>query len=176
MKQITALWPKECILCTTQNECDIIIDTVIAAVSCLDLMTPYRYFKPDKELQNQCFCVYTWNRISKEKSEERWYTIYPASDFIEKERKPKQGEGVLVRDCDEDEWVERIFLCEVPQLLEPYICVFGSAHYERCYLEWKKVQMCQWKQIKQLPKEVKSTYTLELTEEQYKKVQDLINK
>lgn len=175
MKQITSLWPKECILCTTQEECDAIMDMMHDAGLTWNDWDSYKEYRLSGYLPSHCYFPFEWECWSKTHYEKEWYTIYPASDFIEKERKPKQGEWVFVRDHDNEEREKRIFLCEVPKACNrKYLCVYDV--YESDYLEWKDVSWEWRKQIKQLPKEVKSTYTLELTEEQYKKVQDLISK
>ena len=181
MRNIKSLGEKECILCTTKEECDIIISMMHDAGLRWSSWSSYKHYRPNCFLPNQCYDPSNWMYWDEETHKFLWYKIYPASQFIEQliekeqaseaKRHPKQGERVLVRDCDLNQWEEVIFLCEIPQAHTPYVC--APCYDESDYLDWKKVSVELRKQIKQLP--TTSTYTLELTEEQYKKVQDLIN-
>lgn len=173
MKKITDLWEKECILCTTQEECDIIMDMMHDAGLRWCNLKRYKNYRPSDYLPNQCYNPAKWQHWDKEIHKLLWYTIYPASDFIEAKRQPKQGEWVLVSNHNYDDRVKRIFLCEIPFSLTPYVTV--NQLDESDYLRWSKIVRHNTRDtIKQLP--TTSTYTLELTEEQYKKVQDLISK
>ena len=182
MRNIKSLGEKECILCTTQEECDIIMDMMHDAGLKWSTGNTYKEYRPNKYLPNQCHDPRSWMHWDEETHKSLWYKIYPASQFIEQliekeqasetKRQPKQGERVLVRDYDSHTRKEVIFLCEIPQAYSPYAC--APSYDESDYLKWKKVSVDLRKQIKQLP--TTSTYTLELTEEQYKKVQDLISK
>lgn len=171
MKKITDLWEKECICCTTQEECDIIMDMMHDSGLKWRTGKSYKETRISNCIPYHCYRPHEWSFWSKNYYESEWYTICPASDFIEAKRQPKQGERVLVRDYDDEEWKEGIFLCEVPQAIYPYICV--ARYYESDYIEWKKISFNRWKQIKQLP--TTSTYTIECTNEEYKKVQDILN-
>lgn len=170
-RNIKSLGEKECILCTTQEECDIIMDMMHDAGLKWCTWLSYKSRRIGYSDTWICYFPKKWTRDYYKLVE--WCTIYPASDFIEKKRQPKQGERVLVRDIDTEYREERIFLCEIPQSELPYACV--CVGQESDYLEWNKVGYRTRCQIKQSISEVKSTYTLELTEEQYSKVQDLIN-
>lgn len=174
MKKITDLWPKECILCTTQEECDIIMDMMHDAGLRWRTGQSYKEHRPNNYLPNQCYHPYWWMHTETDFYISEWCIIYPASDFIEAKRQPKQGEWVLVSNHNYDDRVKRIFLCEVPQSACSYLCVLEWE--ESAYLAWETVTSVSWKQIKQLPNEVKSTYTIECTEEMYEKVKDLIYK
>ncbi|MGB0405599.1 MAG: hypothetical protein ACPGDB_05400, partial [Fusobacterium sp.] len=60
---------------------------------------------------------------------------------------PKEGDKVLVRDCDEDDWIERIYLYTLPSICaSPYVAVPNS-HEER-YIRGEKVDYVGWKQMK----------------------------
>lgn len=185
MKQITSIWPKECILCTTQEECNIIMDMMHDAGLTWDSGHAYKEYRRYDFLPEQCHDPIIWIYNDKESYEKLWYTIYPASqfieqsDFIEKEqasetkRQPKQWERVLVSNHNYDDRVKRIFLCEIPLSLTPYVTV--NQLDESDYLRWSKVVRHNTRDtIKQLPNEVKSTYTLELTEEQYNSLKNMI--
>lgn len=170
MKDIKSLGEKECILCTNQQECDVIMDMMHDAGL---KWYNWKSYKESRESQyrNHCYRPYEWSFWCKDYYESEWYTIYPASDFIK--RQPKQGEWVLVSNHNYDDRVKRIFLCEIPFSLTPYVCV--NQLDESDYLKWAKlVRHNTWDTIKQLP--TTSTYTIECTEEQYKTVKDLISK
>lgn len=173
MKKITDLWEKECICCTTQEECDIIMDMVHDAGLKWSDWDSYIEQRESDYLPCHYFYPFEWEYSYKEYYKSIWYTIYPASDFIEAKRKPKQGEWVLVSNHNYDDRVKRIFLCEIPFSLTPYVCV--NQLDESDYLKWAKlVRHNTWDTIKQLP--TTSTYTIECTTEQYEKVKDLISK
>lgn len=172
MKKITDLWEKECICCTTQEECDIIMDMMHDAGLKWCTGKSYKEYRTNHYLPNHVYQPYYWVNGSEEIYQIDWYTIYPASDFIEAKRQPKQGEWVLVSNHNYDDRVKRIFLCEIPFSLTPYVCV--NQLDESDYLKWAKlVRHNTWDTIKQLP--TTSTYTIECTEEQYEKVKDILN-
>ena len=173
MKKITDLWEKECICCTTQEECDIIMDMMHDAGLKWSYWDSYIEQRESDYLPCHCFYPFEWEYSYKEYYKSIWYTIYPASEFIEAKRQPKQGELVLVRDYDNKKWEEAIYLCEVPRAFYiKYLCVADIDISN--YKEWKNVIRQARKYIKQLP--TTSTYTIECTTEQYEKVKDLISK
>lgn len=131
----------------------------------------YKDFRLSDHLPYQCYSPFEWKCWTKTYYEKEWYTIYPASDFIENKRKPKQGEYVLVRNHNNDEWLKMIFLLEIPQSRTPFVVVNDID--EKSYFRWEEVRTPEFSYMKQY---ITSTYTIECTEEQYKKVQDLISK
>lgn len=76
-----------------------------------------------------------------------WYTEIKLED--ESQDEYKEWEKVLVRDYEDAEWSESIYLCTVPWKAErPYICV--DYVYEEEYQQWSNFYTMEWRKIKKL--------------------------
>jgi hypothetical protein len=77
------------------------------------------------------------------------YTLLTFEEALVEEWKPTTGERVLVRDNDNTPWQERIFLVEIPQSVEPFVCV--AIGEEKDYEQGNLIDTSDWEQIKPLP-------------------------
>lgn len=67
-------------------------------------------------------------------------------------RVPKTGDTVLVRDSNNIEWSERIYLCTYPfRTTHKYVVVYENN--EDKYRNGEEITSCDWRYMKPLPKE-----------------------
>lgn len=88
-------------------------------------------------------------------------------ELVEPERTPTPWEYVEISN-DYTDWYERIYLCTNNNSNHYYVDIA----YESIYNSWKSFMATSCKYIRQLKKQ---TYTIEATEEQYKKIQEILS-
>lgn len=146
MRKVTDLKENEAIHCSTQEEWDRIL-----------ALNPTNTVRSCKWRYNDYDSVYDPNYSNGfggydtlKYHEERSYTIYPASDFLE----PKftWGEEVEVRDSETDSWEERIFVAKNPIDREFITVNTGGAPHNWKFI--RKIQKPQEMTMEELEKEL----------------------
>jgi len=163
MKKVTDLKENECILCTTQEECDAIQDLMHEAWLKWCDGRSYKERRNAIYIPNQCYYPFAWKYGKKEYDKENWHTIYPASDFV---FAPKRGDIIEVS-MDNKYRGKRIFLVEIKWAKAPFICVDVSN--EKIYKEWGKFDTSNWKCARPLSE--RKPRTIEATDEEWESIQ-----
>lgn len=164
MKKITDLKENECILCTTLEECNAIMDLMHEAGLKWSSGSSYKELRTTTRLPEQCYYPAAWHYCDKQYAIEKWHTIYPASDFI---FSPKRGDIIEVSSNDRYR-SKGIFLVEIKWARLPYICV--DVFTKKQYKEWTEFETCGWKYARPLQPERKPR-TIEATDEEWESIQ-----
>ena len=164
MKKVTDLKKNECILCTTLEECDAILDLMHEAGLKWNTGGLYKDERDVKYLPNKCYYPYDGAYSDKAYAKECWYKIYTASDFI---FAPKRGDVIEVSDSNEKR-EKRIFLAKIKWAKSPFICVWAS--FEEVYKKWEKFIFSLWKCARPIQPERKPR-TIEATDEEWESIQ-----
>lgn len=104
-------------------------------------------------------CTTDWDYMTGfiyEDLEEKWYTELKQEEFT-------RGERVLVRDYDNEKWIEKIYLTTIEWANYPFITVVWI--YEKNFEDWKTFPIGSTKQIKKLPKKETPEYTMKELQE-----------
>jgi hypothetical protein len=81
--------------------------------------------------------------------------LYHNAEIIELPVEFERGERVLVRDRDNSEWCESIFITKIDGALYPYVVVISN--YEDDFMNGKEFYTTQYRQCKKLPTEKELT-------------------
>lgn len=85
--KVTELWRIEVILCTTEDECNKILDLMHESWLKWCSWETYKKTRHMGYVKKwQCYEPFDWTYAYKEYYESLWYTIYPASDFIQESK------------------------------------------------------------------------------------------
>lgn len=83
------------------------------------------------------------------------WVLYNNAEIIELSDEFERGERVLVRDRDNSEWYERIFLTKIDGAIYPYVVVVSN--YEDDFINGKKFDITRYTQCKKLATEKELT-------------------
>lgn len=162
MKKVTELQDNECILCTTEEECNAIMDLMHEAGLKWYDWDSYKKYRCMAFLTEQCHYPAIWRHCDKQYAIHNWHTIYPVSDFL---FVPKTGDLVEVSD-DGEKREKRIYLATLDGKDYPYVCVKWASNTD--YINGKEFDCWTREYMRPINRKPR---TIEATDEEWEKIQ-----